>query len=73
MAKFFFENSTQSVVVEGFESYKTAVRSVAAQSSVVSSLLFLIYISDIDCNIQHWKTSHFADDTTLLGLIKVRT
>lgn len=66
----FFENRTQSVMVEGIESKKTEVRSGVAQGSVVGPLLFLVYIGDIDCNTRYCKTSQFADDTRILGVIK---
>ena len=66
----FFEGRTQSVMVEGFESTKKAVKSGVAQGSVIGPLLFVIYITDIDHNIQYCKSSQFADDTRLLGVIK---
>lgn len=57
-------------MVEGFESMKVEVRSGVAQGSVVGPILFLIYIGDIDCNVKYCKTSQFADDTRLLGVIR---
>lgn len=66
----FFQDRVQSVMVEGFESMKVDVRSGVAQGSVVGPLLFLIYICDIDCNTKYCKTSQFADDTRLLGIVR---
>ena len=57
-------------MIDGSEFKKTEVRIGVAQGSVVVPLLFLIYISDIDQSIQYCKTTSFADDTRLLGIVR---
>ena len=54
----------QRVIVNGVPSDWTAVRSGALQGSVLESLLFVIYIDDLDLGLSS-KVSKFADDTKL--------
>ena len=61
---------TQCVVVNGTTSSEAEVRSGVPQGSVLGPLLFLIHISDINCEIADSTVSCFADDTRILLGIK---
>ena len=66
----FITNRTQSVLVDGKESSISEVKSGVPQGTVLGPLLFLIYIADIDDDLQYTKTASFADDTRILKGVK---
>lgn len=66
----FFTNRTQAVVVDGVKSEKSTVVSGVAQGSVIGPMLFLMYVTDIDHQIEYCRATSFADDTRLLGIVK---
>ena len=59
----FLSNRTQNVLVNGFLSNPSAVKSGVPQGSVIGPLLFLVLISDIDAELGTSFLSSFADDT----------
>ncbi|KAJ8272753.1 hypothetical protein GJAV_G00093040 [Gymnothorax javanicus] len=61
------QDRTQRVVVSGISSQLGMVRSGVPQGSVLGPLLFLIYLNDLDRNIES-KLVKFADDMKLGGL-----
>ena len=69
----FLNNRTQHVLVNGFLSQPSMVKSGVPQGSVIGPLLFLIMIGDIDAELAHSFLSSFADDTrTLSGISSIR-
>ena len=62
-------NRKQRVVLNGSYSGFSAVESGAPQGSVLSPLLFLIYINDLERNIKS-NIKFFADDTMLFSIVK---
>ena len=59
---------SQFVSTNGFNSgYKTMKYGVP-QGLVLSPLVFLIFINDLNIAIKHSETSHFVDDTCLLNI-----
>ena len=63
--KSFLLKRTQKVMVNGFLSDPTHVKSGVPQGSVLGPLLFLILISDIDSEVLESFLSSFADDTRI--------
>ena len=59
-------NRKQRVVLNGIASEWTDVKSGVPQGSVLGPLLFLIFINDIDQDVEN-KILKFADDTKLFG------
>ena len=53
----------QTVIVNGFSSEPSHVKSGVPQGSVIGPLLFLVLISDINTNVSAAKVNSFADDT----------
>ena len=63
--KTYLSNHVHYVSVEGFSSNALPVQSGASQGSVLSPLLFLIYINDIPNATTFCQPYFFADDTKL--------
>ena len=69
MVKFYLSNPNQYVSLNGYESGLAALNcGLPPQGSVLGSLLFLLYINDLNQAIKFYKVHHFADDTNLLCL-----
>lgn len=66
----FLTGRTQVVASSGAESRPVSVVSGVPQGTVLGPVLFLIYISDLDENIEGVKVSSFADDTRIIGAAK---
>ena len=60
----FIGNRTQEVVVNGLRSERGMIKSGVPQGTVLGTLLFLIYINDIESQITS-SIRHFADDSAL--------
>ena len=65
----FLTSRTQQVVLEGATSHQVYVTSDVPQGTVLGPLLFLIYINDIENNIDS-QLRLFADDCLLYRVIK---
>ena len=63
--KSYLFNRKQFVSINGHISNQTSVKYGVPQCSVLSPLLFLIYINDLNLAIKFWKVHHFLDDTNL--------
>ena len=63
--KSYLSDRKQFVSINSYNSDLMSVNYGVPQSSVLGSLLFLIYIKDLLKAIQHCKVHHFADDTNL--------
>ena len=59
----------QRVVLNGFNSDYSPIESGVPQGSVLGSLLFLVYINDLERNIKS-NVKFLADDTMLFSLVK---
>ena len=53
------------VSINGYESVLAALNWGVPQGSVLGSLLFLLFINDLNQAIKFSKVHHFADDTSL--------
>ena len=56
----------QKVIIRGMKSEELEVYSGVPQGSVLGSILFVIYMSDLPSTIKS-KLSIFADDTKMMG------
>ena len=65
----YLSNRKQRVVLNGSYSDLSSVESGVPQGSVLGSLLFLIYINDLERNIKS-NVKFFADDTMLFSIVK---
>ena len=61
-------NRNEYVPINGYESGLATLNCVVPQGPVLGSLLFLLYINDLNQAIKFCKVHHFADDTNLLCL-----
>ena len=66
--KSYLSNHNQYVSINRYESGLPALNCGVPQGSVLGSLLFLLYINDLNQAIKFCKVHHFADDTNLLCL-----
>ena len=66
--KSYLSNRNQYVSINGYESGLAALNCGVPQGSVLGSLLFLLYINDLNQAIKFCKVYHFADETNLLCL-----
>ena len=66
--KSYLSNRNQYVSINGFDSGLTIINCGVPQGSVLGTLLFLLYINDLNQAIKFYKVHHFADDTDLLCL-----
>ena len=66
----FLDCRKQYIAVNGAYSSESLVISGVPQGSVLGPVLFLIHISDINCNILHTTVRSFADDTRVTIPIK---
>ena len=66
--KSYLSNRNQYVSINGYESGLAAINCGVPQGFVLGSLLFLLYINDLNQAIKFCKVHHFADDTNLLCL-----
>ena len=64
----YLSNRKQRVILNGFTSEWASIESGVPQGSVLGPLLFLIYINDLEANIQS-SIKFFADDTMLYSII----
>ena len=58
------------VSINGYDSGLEEIKCGVPQGSVLGSLLFLLYINDLNQAIKFCKVHHFADDSNLLYLGK---
>lgn len=63
--KYFLSNRTQIVQVENQTSTKIKLSYGVPQGSILSPLLFLVYVNDIGQSLQRGKLVQYADDSTL--------
>ena len=63
--KSFLTDRFQTVVVDGQHSYSLRILSGVPQGTVLSPLLFILFIDDLQLCVENSKVSFFADDTRL--------
>ena len=61
----YLSNCNQHVSINGYEAGLAALNCGIPSGSVVVSLLFLLYINDLNQAIKFCKVYHFTDDTNL--------
>ena len=64
--KSYLSNQNQYVSINGFDSGLAAISCGVPQEFVLGTILFLLYINDLNQAIKFCKVHHFADDTNLL-------
>ena len=64
----YLSNRKQCVVLNGYHSSYSTVKSGVPQGSVLGPLLFLIYINNLERNIKS-NIKFFADDTMLFSIV----
>ena len=66
----YLSNQTQIVEINGEKSTPSLITCGVPQGSILGSILFLIYINDLNQCSEHPKFIHFADDSTLYAIGK---
>ena len=66
--KFYLNNRTQCVSIQGSNSDIEQVKHGVPHGSVLRPLVFLLYINDLNAAINYSPVYHFSDDTNLLKL-----
>ena len=66
--KSYLSNRSQYVSINGYDSGRAAINCGVPQGSFLGSLLFLLYINDLNQAIKFCKVHRFVDDTNLLCL-----
>lgn len=62
----FLQNRSQLVSIKGLHSVKVSLKSGVPQGSVLSPLLFNIYVNDMSTSVSNCSLYQYADDTLLL-------
>ena len=68
--KSYLSNHRHVVFINGYDSELAEINCSVLQGSCLGSLLFLLYINDLNQAIKFYKVHHFADGTNLLYLGK---
>ena len=69
----YLSNRKHYVAINGIDSSLKNVKHGVPQGSVLGPLLFLIYINDLNECIKNSTTRHFADDTSIIHILKKKT
>ena len=64
--KVYLSDRSQFVSINGFNSDHAMLKHGVPQGSVLRSILFLIYINDLNHAMKYYKVHHVSDDTNLL-------
>ena len=67
-SKSYLSNHNQYASTSAYDSGHAAINCRVPHGSVLGSILFLIFINELDQAIKFCKVCHFADDTNLLCL-----
>ena len=70
--KSYLTDRKQSVLINSFNSNVSTIMSGIPPGSVLGSLVFLIYINDLNIAIKNCKVHYLADNTNLLNIKKLR-
>ena len=70
--KSYLTDQKQSVLINSFNSNVSTIMSGIPPGSVLGSLVFLIYINDLNIAIKNCKVHYLADNTNLLNIKKLR-
>ena len=68
----YFSNRKQKIIINGNTSTVSNITSGVPQGSVLGPLLFIIYTSDLFCEIKHCKIQGYADDTQIYGDFNIK-